>query len=333
MAASDRIQLHPSGLTVFDECGEAWHRRYENREYEPANEYTVVGAALDAAVMADLNHKIKTGTLLSQDAVINIARLSVTEAFARGKLVGQHLENICLSRAETFAGYAHRNLCPTIEAVGTQVQWSVRLDKMLHDRGGLRGKWRRIDLVGTMDIREYSYPDDFSSTTVPDGINIRDIKTAKASPPGNAADGKHWLQLTCYALGEWVTTGRMPKRVQIDTLVSLKRGIEHRISVGERTDYDFAALFNRCVRFAQARKAGLYLPAPRGSWKCSPEWCTYYKDCAFVKNEHTIELELPPLRGYSVPVNSIAPAPAAKLLEMPRRVVRKVALDGRTESE
>lgn len=333
---SGRIQLHPTGLATFNDCGESWRRSYEQGERQGVNEWLIVGTAVDASIMADLGEKLLTGNLLSEESAVSIAYESVRRQFDRGGLsipvkLRPKIRIECIERAGNFARYAHRKLSPTINVASVQERWSVRLDKMLHDRGGLRGKWRRIDLVGTLDIREYSYPDDFSSMDVPDGFNIRDIKTARASPPKNAADGKHWTQMTCYALGMFVLLGQVPKRVQIDTLVSLKRGICHKPSVGERDDYDFAALFNRIVRFAQSRKAGLYVPAPRGSWKCTPEWCHHYKSCCFVKNAKTIELDLPSLRVYNDTRNFPAP-PALKILEE-RRIIRRDECPSETKSD
>lgn len=322
----DRIQLHPTGLSLFSDCGEAWRRTYEEGEHQGRNEYLIVGTAVDDSVMADLGEKIQSGHLLSERDAVDIAYESVRRGFNRGGLAipvrfrAEALKS-CIARAGAFALYAHRKLSPTINVASVQEKWSIRIDKMLRDRGGLRGRWAKIDLVGTLDIKEWSYPDDFSSTEEPDGVIIRDIKTARASPPKDSSEGKHWTQLTSYALGEFVKTGKVPKRVQIDTLVSLKGGVAHRPSFGERTDYDFAALFNRIVRFAQARKAGMYLPAPRGSWKCSRQWCHHYSSCCYVKNLVTIDLAVPPLRVYKDTCNSPTP-PALRVLEQ-RRIIRR----------
>lgn len=299
----DRIQVHPTGLSLFTDCGEAWRRTYIERERERANEFLIVGSALDEAVSADLSSKIHSGQLLPEDDVIAIARDTVSARAKHGKMRrGATLES-CLARAEALARYAHRKLCPTIHAKDVQVPWSVRLDDMLRRREVARAEREgdnpddaaiadlpAIDFVGTMDIRAWFYGE-FSDE--PTGVEIRDIKSAKASPPAGAANGKHWIQLTSYAFGQWVDAQEMPERVTIDTIVSLKRGVEHRPSFGERDDYDFAALFNRLEQFARALKAGMFLPASPGHWKCSREWCPFYETCPYVKNKRTIDLHVP----------------------------------------
>lgn len=302
-------------LNVADECGERYRRMYEDGERGELNEYMIVGSALDASVTADLQQKLKHGLLLSDADAVSIAHESVRMAFTQPRAPDKALRPYCYGRAESLARYAHKMLSPNVHVVSVQEPWSIRLDAMLRKRGGVRGRWSKIDFVGTLDIREHYY--DFSSTE-PAGFTIRDIKSAGASPPENSADGKHWLQLTSYALGMWVKHHEMPRRVQIDSLVTLKSGIVHKPSVGERNDFDIAALFNRCVRFAQMRQAGLYMPAPRGHWRCTKTWCQFYDTCCFVKNKKTIELALPPTRLYKIHVTN-ASSPAS-LVEMPRRV-------------
>ena len=301
-ADPDRIQLHPTGIDLFSICGEAWRRRYEENEREGVSAELVVGSAVDVAITADLMEKIKTGQLLPLPSVVGIAQDEVR----RRRLPN---DEYLLTRASRFVAYAHRQLCPQINAVSVQHSWSVRLDKMLTRRGGLRGRWKKIDLVGTLDIREHYQ--DFSGS----GIAIRDIKTAGASPPADAANGKHWTQLTCYALGEWVNTGAMPARVQIDTLVDLKRGVTHKPSFGERDDFDFAALFNRIVRFAQARQSGIFHYAPRGHWKCTRQYCSFYDTCPATKNKNTIDLAPAIPKLYKIKhVHYPSPLPAATML-------------------
>jgi len=299
----DRIQLHATALDLFSQCGEAWRRRYEENEREGISAELIVGSAVDVAITADLMEKIKTGQLLPIASVLSIAR---DEIRRRRWLNDEPL----LARASRFVKYAHEQVCPQINPISVQHSWSVRLDKMLNRRGGLRGRWKKIDLVGTLDIREQLF--DFGG---PIGIAIRDIKTAGASPPADAANGKHWTQLTCYALGEWVNTGAMPARVQIDTLVDLKHGVTHKPSFGERDDFDFAALFNRIARFAQARQSGVFHYAPRGHWKCTRQYCSFYDTCPATKNKNTIDLAPAIPKLYKIThVDFPSPLPAATTL-------------------
>jgi hypothetical protein len=311
----ERIQLHPSGLSVFDECGERWRRMYEVGESGLPSDALIVGTAVDTAMMADLRSKLHTGKLLEAGQVAELARHAVHQAYRYYNL-RYGLED-AVKRTLAFTHYAHERLNPKIQVAAVQEKWSVRLDDTLHRRTKhsprpLRGRWAKIDFVGTLDIREHSYG--FDSLTEPSGYIIRDIKTSGATPPGDAANGKHWVQLTSYALGCWTRYQKLPERVQIDTLVDLKNGIKHALSFGTRDNFDFAALFNRVVRFAQARQAGLYLPAPRGHWRCSQQYCQFYNSCPYTKNKQTVDLAVPALRAYKTKciVPQIEPAVSPK---------------------
>ena len=319
----ERIQLHPSGLAAFDECGEAWRRTYEAGDRGLPNEFLIVGSGLDAAVTADLQNKLNCGQLLAEEQMVSIAVDRVRLGFlGRTSIRKRDLPRVrqeSEQRVVAFARYAHRKLNPNIHVKSVQRSWSVRLDAMLERRGGLEGKWAKIDLVGTLDIEEWLY--DFAHGDEPVGVVVRDIKTSRAGPPRGAANGKHWLQLCAYALGLFVNDGKIPLRVQIDTLVTGPHGVRHIPSFGERDKFDFAALFNRIVRFAQARQSGMYMPAPRSSWKCTPEWCGHFSSCSFVSNKKTIDLALPPLRLYNIlnTCNDAKPEPAINFLQWPKK--------------
>ena len=132
-----------------------------------------------------------------------------------------------------------------------------------------------------MDLEEYLY--DFSSAQDPHGVALRDLKTSGKGPPKDAIEAKHWIQMTSYAFGKHVLDGVMPERVQVDYLVDLHRGIEHRPVVGTVNDFDLAALFNRLENIAHALKAGVFAPAPRDHWTCSEKWCGYWHTCPYVQ--------------------------------------------------
>lgn len=301
-----RIQIHPSGLILFNTCAEAFRRRYICGDKRPPAAHLIVGRAADTGIHTDLEEKLKTGTLLPDEAVEAITADIVEREFKEEvDLEGQPVQTkgwargAAIDRAVSFASYGHRNLNPVISPKALHRKWSVRLDDFFKKRGVAGVK---LDYVGEMDIEEYLH--DFTDKP---GIAIRDIKISRRSPPEDAANAKHFVQLTSYALGKQVEDGVMPQRVQVDYLVDLKKGIEHKPRYAERDQFDLAALFNRLEVFARAFKAGLFPPAPRDHWKCSPKWCGYYGTCPYVRNPKTIHLSVPDPR-----TNRLIPLPAKK---------------------
>lgn len=290
----ERLQLHQSGLALFGRCGEAFRRRYVVGETHPPREYLIVGRGADRAIEHDLRNKIKTGKLLSAATIEQIA-VDVVERDFMGDvdLNGEYVSKgtareYAMRRAIDMSLFSHRNLTPTIHhPKAVQVPWSIRLDGILAQRG-LPGM--KIDFVGTPDVHEWLFQ---FSDDEPSGIAIRDVKTSRRSPSEDACDSRHWIQLTSYALGMKVMENRWPDRVQVDYLVQLKKGIEHKSVMGLRTDYDAAGVFNRLENLAWHMKAGVYAPAPRDHWMCSHKWCPFYDSCPYVKNAHTIELRVP----------------------------------------
>jgi hypothetical protein len=296
-----RIQLHATGLNLFARCGEAFRKRYLDGKISPPPAYMIVGRGVDGAFSADLSNKLKRGALLGVGEIRDIATGVVEKDFTEeidlrdSGLPKMSARALAVDRAVKFSVWAHDNLAPTIFPKSLQRAWSIRLDKFLHERGV---KGVKIDFVGSMDVEDWVY--DFGPRDETADTGIRDLKTSARSPSSDAADGKHFIQLTSYALGKRVLDGKLPARVQVDYLVDLKRGTEHRPIVGTRDDYDLAALFNRIHVTAQALKTGSFLPAPRDHWCCSLKYCGYYQTCPYVKNAHTVDLHVPAMKDYKL---------------------------------
>jgi hypothetical protein len=324
---SVRWQLHPTSIGVFNTCGEKYRRRYLDRDRPRGRgEALIVGTALDVAVAADLLEKIRTGNLLPEADVLDIARDSVNDAFMHDvdlpptdRLMARRKIQ---ERVRSLVEYAHRKFCPPIFPKAIQRPFSIRLDSFLRRRG-LRGM--KVDMVGTLDIEAYIY--DFSSATEPAGEVIHDLKSSKRSPPANAADSMHWLQMAFYALGKEHEDQKLPAWVQIDTLVTLKRGVEHKTSRGMRDNFDFAALFNRVELMARSLRSGIFPAASRSHWACSKEWCEYFESCPYVKNAKVIDLAVPSQRLYRIgPATNPEPTvnpPLAFVQGAEREIVRK----------
>lgn len=319
----DRWQLHPSSMNTFNTCGEKYRRRYLDRDRPRGrNEALIVGTALDVAVAADLLEKIRSGSLLPEDEVLDIAMDSVNDAFTEDVDIPPpdriRRRHEIRARVRLLVEYAHRKFCPPIHPKAIQRPWSLRLDGLLRRRGIRNVK---VDFVGTMDIESFVY--DFGDEPV--GTIIQDLKSSKRSPPKDASETMHWLQMASYALGKEAEDQVLPIYVQIDTLATLKTGVTHKISRGMRDNLDFAALFNRIENMVRSLRSGIFAPADRGHWACSEQWCEYFSSCPYTKNAKVIDLAVPSQKLYKITTNpepGFKPPPEIATV-IAREIIRK----------
>lgn len=255
-------QLHATSVATFSRCGEQFRRRYIEGERMPPGIAAHVGSGVDLAVTANLTQKIQDGTLLSAEAVKDLAREGFQAALDRDGVLyseeeAERGEDVvageAADKAVRLADLHHAELAPVIEPVAVQWPWSLALAD--YD----------LELVGTADVRE-------------DG-RIRDTKTSAKSPTADAADKS--LQLTAYAMAATVIEGRTPE-VSLDYLVDLKTPKTVVLS-STRTDSDFAALLNRVAVIDDAITAGIFPPADPDSWMCSKRFCGFWSTCRYVR--------------------------------------------------
>lgn len=108
---------------------------------------------------------------------------------------------------------------------------------------------------------------------------IHDLKTSVRSKP--AGDIHSNFQLTTYAGIYYSATGRWPKGLEMDVLVDTKTP-KVQILETERDRADLDAWLSVVLSIYAAIRAGVFPPAPIGSWKCSPSWCPAWPSCKYV---------------------------------------------------
>jgi hypothetical protein len=111
---------------------------------------------------------------------------------------------------------------------------------------------------------------------------VTDFKTAARSMPQTAVEDS--TQLTIYAAAFQVDTGRMPEEVRLDVAIKTKKP-KRQVLRSRRDERDLQVLVNRVNEFLRTIEAGIFLPAPVGSWQCSPRWCGFHPTCRFVNSE------------------------------------------------
>ncbi len=118
---------------------------------------------------------------------------------------------------------------------------------------------------------------------------VADMKTSGKAKSQSDADNS--LQLTAYHVGFFSETGRLPKEIVLDTLVSGSKGPKRNRLVTERTDADVNALAFRIQTANKVIDSGMFLPAPVGAWWCGAKWCPFFNMCPAVNSERRAAAE------------------------------------------
>lgn len=104
---------------------------------------------------------------------------------------------------------------------------------------------------------------------------IVDNKFFAKTPSCDSADSD--IQLTTYALGYRLQTGKIEKGLHIDAMIKLKTPKYVRLET-TRSNADLRWHLKMVEELGQQIHSGLLPPNPTGWW-CSPKWCGYYEKC------------------------------------------------------
>jgi hypothetical protein len=136
----------------------------------------------------------------------------------------------------------------------------------------VRPKDSDVTIVGILDLVDFNA--DLGEVVV-------DLKTSTRKPPKGTADSSQ--QLTIYTLLRFAETGVRPSAARLNTMVRTKGGkTSHDIQTTTRTEEDIRAFVDRLNAGIDAVKKGSFLPAPTGSWMCSPKYCEFWNTCRYV---------------------------------------------------
>ncbi len=106
-----------------------------------------------------------------------------------------------------------------------------------------------------------------------------DIKTAAKAWP--AARAEQSPQATIYHKLVEIMTGAAPTEIRFDVLI---KGAKPRYQplITSRTETDFRAVVSRLQIMMRMIVAGIFPPAPTGSWVCAPRYCGYFYTCPHI---------------------------------------------------
>jgi RecB family exonuclease len=265
-SSSDVIEVRQSSLGKFDLCGERYRRAEVAGEKDLAGSAALRGSGLHWAAQRNHEQKLQTEKDLPKKELADLAAFGVEKKRAdEGFRLTPDEETIgstvVLARTVDAAVrmsdvYAERS-APQIKPHLIEKTISVLLP------GGVR-------LKGTLDLSTIDK-------------RIKDFKTTTRSK--SQFDADHSFQFTMYGELYRALTGDQPTGFDMEQFVDLKRGVEYRPLATTRGEADRKVLINRVNMLVGARKAGVYHPAPVGSWQCSPKWCSFWDSCPYVNSE------------------------------------------------
>ena len=255
-----RKHLSASQLEMFAKCPESWRRRYIEKEVIPPRLAMLKGSALHKAAEHNMRQKMQTREDLMVDEIVDFA----VNAFEEGVKGGYQLadneskaevgdyKKLVDAMATTHAEWQ----APDYQPVAVEEKFVISLPSIEHD------------IVGVIDL-------------VDESGAVIDFKTS--SKKMTEADVDTSIQLGLYAAAQ----NKNEVAVKLDVLIepSARLPSRRQLIEGTRDNSDLPVIAKRVAVVSKTIEAGLFPPAPVGSWWCSESWCGYWNTCPYVNSE------------------------------------------------
>lgn len=276
-----RPHVSPSQLSSYFRCGEAYRRRYLEGDKIPPGMAAHRGTGVHRGAKVNFRQKIETFRDLPTDQIVEASVAAFEAALAgegvlltpeersRGERVviaGAKDETAAL--AEGFAKLA----APVYQPVEIEQAVRVNLPNAPRDLFGY------VDLVA---IEAASLEAGASPETA--ARSVVDFKTGSKAKPQTEADES--LQLTFYGAAYQQRHAQPLKDLRLETLILGAKGVRRQTLTTTRDRRDQLAFVNRVNALLRGVEAGIFTPAPPGSWYCSAKWCGYWATCPYVNAE------------------------------------------------
>lgn len=248
----ERAKYSQSELKTFLKCGKMWEFRYLKGMKTPPSAALTLGSSVDTAVTANLTHKLETGQELSAEAVLD----EFSTDFDQRKNETDWQDDDAGAQKDIGAELVkvhHREAAPLIDPATVQENFVIETDA-------------GYDLEGVMDLTEKS------------GV-IVDVKTSRTAYEENSIDRA--FQPALYDFAYEQTRKKPAEGFRYDVLVKPTARKPPRLQrvEGKVSACDREWLFETISQVHKAIRSGVALPAPEGSWYCSPKWCGYWNEC------------------------------------------------------
>lgn len=268
-APKQKPYLSPSQIASYTRCGEAYRRRYINKEIIPPRIVMVKGTAIHKGAELNFQQKITTGRDLPKSQIIDKS-VSVFEDTIKHEGVWLNVneeaegKDISISKQKdsvaAVAGVFVDHVAPKYQPKMVEYEQLVEIEGGSHNLKGI------IDLE---DVKERLI--DFKITS----------KTMTQAEVDNS------FQLTFYAMLKRSKTGNDPSDIIIEDIVDQVRQTKVGTISTKRTMDDYRAAIARINMVADAINKGIYAPANDKAWWCAKDYCGYYLTCAYVNGKRT----------------------------------------------
>jgi len=260
-----------SFLQTNEFCGEKARRSYIFREKSNPTVEAHIGRAFHAGIHQNDLNLINSGTKAPFDEVLISAKVEYKRSLEQGIFFPiEELENAhsVMEQGEVMLVRLIEKYYKTelAEMVPVATEQTLLMDS------GYTIFGEKIPIKGIID----------RVIETPEGIIIRDPKTAGQKWSQGKADTS--TQATIYWKLVEERYGKKPVKFVFDTFLKYKREIKYVPVETYRTNEDFKALLRKLSQIALAIENGIHLPAPSGSWICTPQKCDFWGSCPYISN-------------------------------------------------
>lgn len=262
-----RRTYHQSGLGRFEFCNWAWYLEEIEGKKGIGNFYSCRGNGTHKARKLNLRQKVVSGIDMPLDEMLDAARDEVNRQVKKGYV---DLHTVELEGLNKNA------------AAGRIIDTTLKLVKV--DRQQLQSAIQPVEVEIERTIKLKNWPFDLGMTI--DSVDadrfITDCKTSRNKWTQEKADSEY--QPSIYILGERVHRDN-PAGFRYHCLsITAKRHIIYaQCLITQRTDAQIISVLERIAAMDKAIKAGIFTPAHQSSWKCSAQWCPWFRMCKFVQ--------------------------------------------------
>ena len=268
--------VSPSQLSMYFKCGEQYRRRYIEHERIPPGIAMHRGTGVHAGAQLNFRQKIASFVDAPTSEIVDAAVaafdgavtkdgvLLTREEESRGqKHVVAEARDTAARMARTFA----EAIAPAYQPIEVEERVTIELPRAPRDILGI------VDLVA---VDAHDSPETGQRSVV-------DLKTGTKSRPQSDADDS--MQLTVYSAAHHVRHGFPVRDARLEILIDGAKGVRRQTLTTTRDQHDIAAFVARVNAMLAGIEAGIFTPAPPGSWWCSARWCGYWSTCPYV-NHH-----------------------------------------------
>jgi hypothetical protein len=267
LKSPQRGRRSASQLSLYFSCGEAFRRRYIEKEVVPAGIGALIGTGMHAAAEHNFRQKIESHADLPEQEVIEAAIAGFEKRLAS--------DGVTLTPEEELRGRAvvldaAKDKVAQFAAAFMVYQAADYQPKAVEKYIVIPVPRGPSDIVGYLDLVTVDH-------------DVLDFKTGKRAKSSHSAAES--TQLTLYAAGHKVAFGTPARKVGLDILIETTKGVRRQVLMDTRDHKDFVVLANRLNTMEKGVQAGVFLPANVGDWKCSNKWCEYFTTCPYVNAE------------------------------------------------